>query len=190
MAEKEMILPISVVGIEILILIFCLFTRSEQKKIRSITHIGIFLVFTIGVFTSLIPWDFRWYGLGILLLLLALHGTWTLFASKQRKGQFKARTIVEKATFVILLIFIGMIPGILFPRYERIDTTGDYSTNTASFTLVDQSRDELFTAEPDHRSVQVAFWYPQAKLENELFPLIIFSHGGLGTITSNESLYL
>ncbi|MBE0687069.1 MAG: acetylxylan esterase, partial [Anaerolineaceae bacterium] len=47
-----------------------------------------------------------------------------------------------------------------------------------------------FTAEPDHRSVQVAFWYPQAKLENELFPLIIFSHGGLGTITSNESLYL
>lgn len=185
-----MILPGILVGIEILILIFCLFTRSEPKKIRSITHIGIFLVFTIGVFTSLIPWDYRWYGLGILLLLLALHGTWTLLTSKHRKGQFKARTIVVKATFVILLIFIVMIPGILFPRYERIATTGDYSTNTASFTLVDQIRDELFTADPDHRRVQVAFWYPQAKLENELFPLIIFSHGGLGTITSNESLYL
>jgi len=190
LAEKVVILPGIVVGIEILILIFCLFTRSEQKKIRSITHIGIFLVFTMGVFTSLISWDFRWYGLGILLLVLALHGIWTLFASKQNKDQFKARTIVVKAAFVILLIIVVMIPGVLFPKYERIATTGDYSTDTVSFTLVDQSRDEFFTVDPDHRRVEVAFWYPQVKLENELFPLIIFSHCGLGTITSNESLFL
>ncbi len=185
-----MILPGILVGIEILILIFCLFTRSEQKKIRSIIHIGIFLVFTIGVITSLIPWNFRWYGLGILLLVLALHGIWTLVTSKQLKDQFKTRTIVVKATVDILLIFVVMIPGILFPMYGRIATTGDYTTKNVSFTLVDQSRDEIFTADPDHRRVQVAFWYPQIKLENALFPLIIFSHGGLGTITSNESLYL
>ena len=185
-----MIFATIVLGIEFLLLIFCLSTRSEQKKIRSITHIGFFLIFMLGVFTSLIPWDFRWYGLGILLLVLALQGIWTLFASKQGKDQFKTRKIVVKATSVILLIFVVMITGIIFPRYEKIATTGDYSTDTLSFTLVDQSRDEFFTADPDHRRVEVAFWYPQAKLENELFPLIIFSHGGLGTITSNESLYL
>lgn len=107
-----------------------------------------------------------------------------------RQGFLPSRTIVIIAIIVMLLIFVVMIPGILFPQYERIATTGEYSTDTVTLTLVDQSRDELFTAAPDHRKVQVAFWYPQTKLENELFPLIIFSHGGLGTITSNESLYL
>lgn len=177
-------------GIESLLLIYGLVTRSYQRKIWSYVHIGAFLTFALLVLFSLIQWNFRWYGLAVLLLLLTLHGLWTIRKAETQPQQFKAKAVIIKAFSIILLVFLVMIPAMLFPVYETIPTTGNYPIETQKFTLVDQSRDESFSSIQDYRKVNVSIWYPQVSHNDEAFPLIIFSHGGLGTITSNESLYL
>ncbi|MDO9085075.1 MAG: hypothetical protein Q7U53_02605 [Anaerolineaceae bacterium] len=138
----------------------------------------------------MIQWDFRWYSPAILILILAFLGLWAILKPKKMHDQFNPKKFVLKAILILLLVLVAMIPAILFPRYEPIATTGPYPIETAKFTLVDQSRDELFTPIQDYRQLEVAFWFPKSNSNDEAFPLIIFSHGGLGTFTSNESLYL
>ena len=88
------------------------------------------------------------------------------------------------------VVFLVMLPALIFPEYQPLSPSGSYPIETQNFTLVDQLREELFTPEQDYRQVEVAFWAPQPQTNEEEFPLVLFSHGGLGTITSNESLYL
>jgi dienelactone hydrolase len=148
------------------------------------------IIITIFSFWSQWEWDFRWYGPAILIVILAFLGLWAILKPRKKKEQVNPKIIVLKGILILLLVFLAMIPAIVFPRYERISPTGSYPIETAKFTLVDQSRDELFTIGQDYRKVNVSIWYPQNPQNDETFPLIIFSHGGLGTITSNESLYL
>jgi pimeloyl-ACP methyl ester carboxylesterase len=118
-----------------------------------------------------------------------LLGLWAILKPKKIKAQVNPKKVVLKVFLFLLLVFVAMIPAIVFPRYERIATTGTYPIETQKYTLVDQHRDEPYTPIQDYRQLEVAFWYPKSN-SNEAFPLIIFSHGGMGTITSNESLYL
>lgn len=150
--------------------------------------IDIFIITIISSWAQW-EWDFRWYGPAILILILAFLALWAVLKPKKIKEQVTLKKVVLKAILILLLVFVAMIPAILFPRYEPIATTGTYPIETQKFTLVDQSRDEPFTPIQDYRQLEVAFWYP-ASDSKDAFPLIIFSHGGLGTITSNESLYL
>jgi dienelactone hydrolase len=84
------------------------------------------------------------------------------------------------------MIIIALIPAIILPQYEPIKTTGEFSVDTVSYTLIDESREEFFTGDDDKRKLTIQFWYPST---GGKFPLVIFSHGAFGYRLSNYSTY-
>ncbi len=89
----------------------------------------------------------------------------------------------------ILLVSAAILTALMFSRYERLVPTGSHSIATARYTYTDEHRVEQFARNGAHRKINVAFWYPGDADNLKIYPLIIFSHGGFGTETSNESLY-
>lgn len=94
--------------------------------------------------------------------------------------------------FGVALLLIALLAAafLLFPPHRPLAAAGPYATATARYTYTDMSRLDPFSGRGEKRAVNVAFWYPQVAPRGEPFPLVVFSHGGLATETSNESLFL
>ncbi len=91
---------------------------------------------------------------------------------------------------VLLLLAAGVLFAVLFlPKHPPLTVTGPYPPETIRFTWHDPQRIDPYSPNGTNRQVNVVFWYPQSAAPGETFPLVIFSHGGLGTETSNQSLY-
>lgn len=185
-----MIIFIIALTLELTLMVYSLITKSRQENTRSILHIIAFAVFLTLLLTSAIEWSFRWYGLAALLIFSAARGLWALFNSKIQEAEYKIRAVVLRAVSATLLIFIFATPALIFPQYKPLPSSGAYEVATTRFTYTDESRIEQFTDNGEYRRVNVACWYPQNMNGDETYPLVVFSHGGLGTETSNESLYL
>lgn len=95
-------------------------------------------------------------------------------------------------TFGLLLILaILLISALVFPKYDLIETTGEFKVATALYTYTDRNRIETYSNTSAYRKLTVAFWYPQNydAADFHTYPLVVFSHGSFGLKTSNESLY-
>jgi dienelactone hydrolase len=106
--------------------------------------------------------------------------------SKALPGRLKIGAIA----ILLLLLFVFVTLALLFPPYELLTPTGPYAVVTTRHTYTDENRIEAFVSSGEKRQVNVIVWYPQPGSGEETFPLVLFSHGGLGLETSNESLYL
>lgn len=131
-------------------------------------------------------WYYLWLGLAILFFLQAVRGLWRLWQYRAAHS----RAMVARVIAALLVSFGAMVPGLLFPPYQPLPVTGTYAIDTARHTYTDWQRSEPYAGSGEYRSVNVACWYPQNVDGDETYPLVMFSHGGLGTETSNESLYL
>lgn len=129
-----------------------------------------------------------------IVLSMAFHKEMTLMPrsmiAKSSKGKVPRKTMTVRAITILLLVFVVLLPVLLFPPHEPLSPTGPYTVARARSTYVDKTRAEPFSVREEDRKVNVAFWYPQNADGNQTYPLIVFSHGGLGTENSNESLYL
>ena len=96
---------------------------------------------------------------------------------------------IGKPGIALLLACILATPFLLFPPHRPLAISGPYTIGTARETYTDEQRLEHYSDAGEHRQVNVAFWYPEGAGDGETYPLVIFSHGGLGIETSNESLY-
>lgn len=182
----EIVLLIAVI-IESAFAVYCIYTKSNQQRTRSIMRIGIFAVFILFVLASIIKWSFRWKALAVLLLVWAVLGALALIRNKSDKKEYKCGRIIRKAICMVLLVAIVLIPALVFPEYEMIETTGKFKVATALYTYTDENRVETYTDTGENRKLNVEFWYPEEA--DETYPLIVFSHGSFGIRTSNESLY-
>lgn len=187
MMGKVILLILSV--IELALMTYSLLTKSRQEKTRSVVHLVAFAVFASLVAGSVIPWSFRWVGLAALLFILAARALWVLVYSRSQEGEYRVRGIVSRSIIILLLVFVSLAPALLFPPYQPLATTGRYVVAAARYTYPDEKRSEEFSSSGENRKVNAAFWYPQSGENGETFPLVVFSHGGLGLETSNESLY-
>ncbi len=182
------VLTIAII-IELTLAIYSLTTKSLQEKARSGTRIAAFIVFLLLTLVSVLEWGLRWYGLAILLFLWAAHGVLTLIHRKDVRD-YSARRIMARFVLSLLLVFLALVPALIFPPHKPLVPTGPYTVATVRHTYMDENRIEQFSRSGENRRVNVTFWYPQNPNSNETFPLIVFSHGGLGTEYSNESLFL
>lgn len=173
--------------VEITLLIFCIITKSSQKKVRNIVRIAAFLSFVLFTALSVIDWSIRYYLLAAFLFLLLIIGAAGLIKKKQKERAYKPMGVVMKAIGMIVLIFVVTLPSIIFPQYKKIKPTGKYQVETANYTYRDTNRIETYTNNGENRKLNVQLWYPENS--SEKCPLIVFSHGGLGIKTSNETLY-
>lgn len=93
------------------------------------------------------------------------------------------------AVGILLLLAITLIPALVFPKHEFIETTGGYQVATALYTYTDKNRIETYANTGENRKLTVAFWYPKNYGEAATYPLVVFSHGSFGVKSSNVSLY-
>lgn len=57
--------------VEVIFAAYGLITKKNPEKARNRIRITSFAVFSIFIFFSVIQWNFRWYGLAILLFIWA-----------------------------------------------------------------------------------------------------------------------
>ncbi len=92
-------------------------------------------------------------------------------------------------TLLIFLVLLSLFIAYFFPENEPLPVTGSFQILTKNVTFTDIYRFDEFSKRQEYRQVNVTIWYPQTDGGGQKFPLIVFSHGGLGTETSNESLF-
>jgi len=105
-----------------------------------------------------------------------------------RKRTPQARRRLSRAGWVLLLVFLVITPVLMFPPHQKPAPTGAYVVASVRYTYTDENRIETYTDTGEKRRVNVTCWHP-VHAAGETYPLIVFSHGGLGLETSNESLY-
>jgi dienelactone hydrolase len=120
--------------------------------------------------------------------VLAIIGTIRLIYGTEDKWRYSAKNIVLKTIGMMVLFFVITFPAIAYPQNKVIiDVTGDYQALTKTYTYIDDSRLESYGNTGKNRKLNVKMWYPDSA--SGKYPLIVFSHGGLGIKSSNESLY-
>jgi len=167
---------------------FCIMTKSNHAKERSIIRITFFIGFVLITVLPIIDWSLRYYALASLLLILAIIGVKGLIQEKEVKREYSAVRVVLKAIGMMALMFVLSLPVIIFSQDKKVvAATGEYQVLTQIDTYTDKNRVESYSDMGENRKLNVQFWYPDT-LGGE-HPLVVFSHGGLGVKSSNESLY-
>jgi dienelactone hydrolase len=166
---------------------YCIFTKSNQKKIRSFVRIGAFAAFVLFALVSVIQMSFRWYGLAALLLVWAVLGAWRRIRKTAENKEYNARGSLFMAVAMLLLVVIALIPALIFPQHEQLKVTGQHRVATINYTYTDASRIETFTNTGEKRKVNVECWYPDNTPGK--FPLVVFSHGSFSMRASNTSTF-
>lgn len=177
---------LTVVG-EVILVVFGLRTKSDHTRAKGFLRVGALTGFVLLILLKIIDWDIRYYVLAAVLLLLAVLGVVGIIRRQEKTTAFKAGRVVLRAAGMTVLFFLVTMPAIVFPQYRPLPVTGRYQVSTATSTYVDTSRIETYANTGDPRKVTVSFWYPDNA--DGKYPLVVFSHGGISRVQSNESLY-
>lgn len=177
-------------AIEVAFTGYCLMTKSNQEMVKGYIRIGAFAAFVLLTLISVIHWNFTWYLLAVLLFIWAVLGAGLLLRKPVEKKGHKAFPTVLRAIGTLLLVFIAVIPALIFPQHPKVPVTGKHPVTTALFTYTNQNQLETFTNTGEKRKVNVEFWYPADATGGEKYPLVVFSHGSMGLKTQNTSTFL
>lgn len=105
-----------------------------------------------------------------------------------RKRNLIKNAALSKATKALTVTAIIAIAFalILFPDLKSVETTGEYAYASCVLELTDTSRPESFKNDGSFRTLSALVYYPAGRTA---CPMVVFSHGGISTKTSNLSLY-
>ncbi len=74
----------------------------------------------------------------------------------------RAGTVVLAVVGTLALV-ITAVPPVLVPVFSFPEPTGPYGIGTETYHWTDQSREDIFTEDPnDHRELVAQLWYPEA----------------------------
>ena len=131
---------------------------------------------------------YRWqmlpvYGLSVFLFLLSLS---RIKQGSRPTDKRKSRRILAISGFLFRLAIFACVAAlpILVPVFRLPEPTGQHPVGTTKLYLVDDTRPEIFSSDPDdHREFMAQIWYPAqvepgAKLAPlmEHMPFFQFSH--------------
>lgn len=119
------------VVVEIAFAAFCIITKSNHVKERSMIRIASFIGFVLLAVLPIIDWGLRYYALASLLLVLAIIGAKDLAQEKGEKSEYKAVRVVLRAIGMSVLISALTLPAIIFPQNKAVvAATGEYQVLT------------------------------------------------------------
>ena len=128
------------------------------------------------------------YNYILIFVLFLLVGFLVLSSKKKLIRKNWLKKLVN--TTAIIAITIIAFAVVLFPDLRNTKTTGEYSYASCTLELTDTSRIENYKSDDSFRKLSVLIFYPdESNIERNTCPLIVFSHGGISTKTSNLSLY-
>ncbi len=164
-------------------------TKDCQTRIKHIIRISAFIIFALLMATGVYWWGFRWIGLFILLVILAVFSAVFFIRKPGPEKKYKRSTAILSCISSCFMLTFLILPGILFPQFAPIASTGSYVVDTTSVTFVDDSRVDPFSKTDENRKLTVQFWYPDIEKGTDTFPLAVFSHGAFGYRGSNISTF-
>lgn len=130
--------------------------------------------------------DIRNYILIFMLILLSGF-LFVLYKRKPIQREWLKKLV---SLFTIIAIVITTFTVVLFPSFHSVKTTGEYTFSSSIVELTDSSRIEQYKNDGSLRKLSVLIYYPDSySIEKNSCPLVVFSHGGISTKTSNLSLY-
>ena len=150
-------------------------------------RIAAFATFILLVKASIIEWSIRWYAFAALLLTWALLGATALVRKANDGRPFRSGNAIRRSVLALLVVLLALSPALVFPQYKPLETTGEYSVETVTYTYIDGSRIETYSNTGGPRKLTVQYWYPENACGKH--PFVVFSHGSLGVKSSNLSLY-
>lgn len=174
-------------ALEAALLVWAISSRNEHRKERGLIRIASLILFAILAFAGIYKWGFQYVPLLLLLVIQAIAGIIVLVKAKD-KNYSKGRTIWRGIRNSIIL-FIVLIPAIIFPQYKQPVSSGAHEVMTTKYTWIDNNRTDEFPDEAAGRKLTVEFWYPDASSEEQAYPLVVFSHGAFGFSGSNYSTF-
>ncbi len=174
--------------VEVVFAFFCIVTKSNHSNKRSLIRIISLTTLILLIMCNTIEFSIQYYALIAVIALSAIVGFVNLIQKRKQKKEYKTSSIVLKTIGMVILLFLSTLPAVLFPQNTLVlKSIGMYHVLTNTATYTDTDRIESYTDTGKNRTLNVQFWYPD--VEDKIFPLIVFSHGGLGVKSSNESLY-
>lgn len=124
-----------------------------------------------------------------LLLAVAIFIFVSLVIMKRRKPiqkKWQRRTVCIVGWLVALLLILAVV---FFPSYPPVPVTGPYPYQVQTIQVAQPDRKDPYRPE-QNRTLVMDYYYPVSdQLARHSVPLIIFSHGGISTKTSNVSLF-
>lgn len=174
---------------------------SEQRTPRLGVRVASLTVVVLLVAAGAIDWGPRYYALAVWLLVLTTVAVVGRLVDRRagrgaRTGrvvrEVRTRRVVLRSAGVIIGTFLATVPALVFPEYSPIEPTGAFGVRTSTSTVTDPTRVETYSGSGTSRSVTVGFWYPDVSAgpeQDQAFPLVVFSHGGTGIRSGNESLF-
>jgi hypothetical protein len=178
----HLILFLILIIAEILYRIDFPFFKQQKKIIHLFIKVFVLLILIILFLFSILT-----FGIKYILILIYLLSSITLLALHIKNNR-SVNIGIKKLILNLLFIFIIFTPVFIFPEYRPLKPTGAYEVEKVSFTLTDLNRLETMTNHYKNRKISIDLYHPNDL--NQIYPLIIFSPGGISTKTSNESLYL
>ncbi len=174
---------------QIAFLVFRMRTKNWQTRWTHFTRIAAFTTFSLLLLTGVYQWGFRWMALLLLLGVLAVISSLYFVMKTKKEKQYKRSRAIFSCISGCLLLSFYILPGILFPQFKAVASTGSFRVASQSVTLDDVSRIELFSPSHESRKLSIQFWYPSAEGTTASFPLLVFSHGAFGFRGSNLSTF-
>jgi hypothetical protein len=110
--------------------VFCIITKSNHAKERSIIRIASFIGFVLLAVLPIIDWSLRYYALASLLLLLAIIGAKALIQEKGEKREYKAVRVVLRAIgMTVAYLCVNLASNHISPKQGG----GGYHRRISSF---------------------------------------------------------
>lgn len=154
------ILEITIFALTLIALVACLIPSLRKK--RGFKYLPFVVLSLIPI--HLLVDGYRWQMVPIFVFVFGFVLVQTFQLLRQPEKQFLVgkkllrRVLIVLSFLVFLLTFI--FPALL-PVVDLPEPSGPYVVGTTSFRLVDDSREEIFSAALDDvRSVLVTAWYP------------------------------
>lgn len=178
---------ITVFLIELIVMIHCFGTKTSTERLRNLLGIAALAVFSLLALTGKIEWSFRWYGPVLLVFIWSGIAFFRLWSPGGEVREHRAGRVILRSVAKMLLVTIAILLALLFPEYELPAPTGKFAVASVQYTFVDEERVEDYPGLGGNRKLSVECWHPE-NVDGK-YPLVVFSHGGIGTKRSNVSLF-
>ena len=172
--------------VELGFMIWVIVTRTTHQKEKAIANIALALLFFLSLAVGLTNFDFRYYVLGIMMVIKLALSIRPLL-SKKEKVYTCSKTIFTFVRNAINVVFVLSL-ALVCPSYRPLEDMGDYRVEKTSYTWVDETRLETYTNDGSYRTLTTDFFYPSDT--SETYPLVVFSHGAFGYSGSNYSTFM
>ncbi len=163
-------------------------SRLNLARKRLITRSVLLLaVILLMIFSSPSGSSLMYFGLLVLLGVLAAASAIRVYDQRDTRGAHRARRLLPGLAGTLLLYCLTLMPFVLFPGYDIIEPSGPYTVATTTHFFADTERVDIYDPAGSNRQLKTEFWFPADG--KGPFPLVLFSHGALGIRSSNVSLY-